>query len=269
MTTQTREFEFTSAQFDKIRLLAKERAGIHLTEAKFDLVYSRLARRIRALRLRSFADYLGYLAKNDEDEAREMINALTTNVTAFFRENHHFDFLADAASKRIQASPIKVWCCASSTGEEPYSIAMTLMEARRPDFRILASDLDTVVLRTAAAGVYPEARVEGVPPEQLRRWFMTGCGDRDGTVRVRPELQTQIRFRQINLMNDWPIKGPLDAIFCRNVIIYFERSTQIALFHRFADLLRPGGFLFLGHSESVQDEPRLRSVGRTIYERVE
>lgn len=263
-----REFELTRGQFDWIRRFAKARAGINLTEAKFDLVYSRLTRRLRALRMDAFAPYLERLESGDEDEIRELLNALTTNVTSFFREPHHFDHLAQLRQPEGSTRPFKVWSCASSTGEEPYSIAMTLLDAGVKGHRILASDLDTAVLRTAREGWYRREKTTGLGSERLRRWFAPGRGDRTGWVQAKPELRERMMFHPINLMERWPIRGPVDAIFCRNVLIYFDRSTQVALFHRFADLLVPGGHLYLGHSESLHDEPRLRIVGRTIYQRV-
>lgn len=262
----TREFEFTQRQFEWVCDYAKRRAGINLTAAKYDLVYSRLARRVRALRLGAFAPYLERLESGDEQELREFLNALTTNVTSFFREKHHFDFLHEAWSEVRFQRLVKVWSCACSTGEEPYSIAITLREARVGRFEILASDINTTVLRTAAAGAYPTSRTAGLDDRRRRRWFRAERRS-PGQLQVEPELRRHLMFRQINLMEDWNIRGPLDAIFCRNVIIYFDRPTQLTLFQRFADLLRPGGFLFLGHSESVQQEPRLELVARTTYQR--
>lgn len=263
-----REFELTRGQFDRIRHLAKARAGINLSEAKFDLVYSRLTRRLRVLHLPAFAPYLELLESGDEEEMRELLNALTTNVTSFFREAYHFDFLAGLRSPPGSTRPFKVWSSASSTGEEPYSIAMTLLDAGVRDHRILASDLDTSVLETAKAGWYRREKTTGIGHERLQRWFVPGRGDRAGWMQVKPELQQRMIFHPINLMQRWPIRGPVDAIFCRNVLIYFDRPTQSALFRRFANLLAPGGHLFLGHSESLHDEPRLKAVGRTIYQRV-
>jgi len=256
----------TRSQFDWVRTYARERAGINLTEAKYDLVYSRLVRRIRALGLDAFSPYFDRLASGDETEARELINALTTNVTAFFREAHHFTFLAENARKP-PGRPFRVWSCACSTGEEPYSVAITLRECNVAH-QLLASDLDTAVLRTAARGVYGRDKVAMLSRARLERWFYEGRGRRSGSVRVKPELGRHLEFRQINLIDAWSIRGPLDAIFCRNVIIYFDRPTQDELMRRFADALRPGGHLFLGHSESVRGSPRFELVGRTTYQRI-
>jgi len=263
-----REFELTRKQFDWIRRFIKGQAGIDLSDAKLDLVYSRLTRRLRALGYDAFGPYLERLAQGDQAEARELVNALTTNVTSFFREEHHFEYLARLERPAGGTAPMKLWSSACSTGQEPYSIAMTLSDAKLGPYRLLASDLDTSVLRKAKAGVYRAEDLKGVSAERRRRWFIPGRGENAGQFLVHAELQRNMVFRQINLMQTWPIRGPLDAIFCRNVLIYFDRPTQTALINRFVELLAPGGHLFLGHSESVPNEPRLEAVGRTIYRRV-
>ena len=269
---ETREFHFSRHDFDRIRKLIYQRAGISLSEAKQDMVYSRLARRLRARGLQRFSDYLALLNDGDKAEWEAFTNALTTNLTAFFREAHHFPMLAEHALCHL-GRRYDVWCCACSTGEEPYSIAITLAEAfarLNPPMSILASDLDTQVLSKAAEGIYPIERIERVDADRVRRFFQRGTGAQAGQVRVRPELRNSVSFRRINLLEQsWPVAGPFDAIFCRNVMIYFDKHTQASILRRFAPLLRPDGLLFVGHSESlfhVSDVFRLR--GKTVYELV-
>jgi chemotaxis protein methyltransferase CheR len=271
-----REFDYTPADFERVRQLIYKHAGISLSPLKQDMVYSRLARRLRVLNLDNFAHYLDYLEKADAAEWETFVNALTTNLTSFFREAHHFDILKQHAKRLYDAhrQPLKIWCSAASTGEEPYSLAIAMCElfdSDRPPVQIIASDLDTNVLVTAAAGVYADERVEKLAPERLKRFFFRGTGSRAGYVRVRPELQKLISYTQINLLhNNWPVQGPLDAIFCRNVMIYFDKPTQYAVLKKFAPLLRPDGLLFAGHSESFMHAGDLfRSLGRTVYERAD
>lgn len=266
-----REFDYTDRDFARIRQLIYAHAGISLSDKKRDMVYSRIARRLRALRLTSFGDYLALLENNPGDEWEQFVNALTTNLTSFFREPHHFPVLAELAQRRPKG--LTVWCAAASTGEEPYSIAMTLADAYgtlNPPVRIIASDLDTQVLTRARTGVYPLDRVEKLPPSQLRRYFQRGRGSKDGFARVRPELRQLIEFEQINLLHpEWPVSGPLDAIFCRNVMIYFDKPTQRRILERFEPMLTRHGLLFAGHSENFHNAHDLfRLRGKTIYEPV-
>lgn len=270
--SEPREFHFSRQDFDRVRKLIYERAGISLSEAKQDMVYSRLARRLRARGLQRFSDYLALLTSGDETEWEAFTNALTTNLTSFFREAHHFPMLAEHARARA-GRRYDVWCCASSTGEEPYSIAITLAETFgriNPPVSIVASDLDTQVLQKASEAIYPVDRVERLGTERLRRFFQRGTGPQAGHARVRPELRSLISYQRINLLeSNWPVRGPFDAIFCRNVMIYFDKQTQATILRRFAPLLRPDGLLFVGHSESlfhVSDIFRLR--GKTVYELV-
>jgi len=248
------------------------RAGIALGTHKREMVYSRLARRLRARDLSGFGPYLAELEANDRAPEWEMfVNALTTNLTAFFREAHHFPMLADYA-RRLNR-PLQVWCNAASTGEEPYSIAMTLIDAlgaRLGDSRVLATDIDTHVLQKARAALYPFERVEKVAPDLLRRHFLKGRGKMAGMVRVRPEVVARVRFEALNLLDGhWPLREPFDAIFCRNVMIYFDKPTQARILQRMAPLLRPGGLLFAGHSENFTYLTQAyRLKGQTVYERV-
>jgi chemotaxis protein methyltransferase CheR len=267
---QGKEFEFTAHDFERVRALTYKRAGIALAESKQEMVYSRLARRLRAVGLTSFTEYLDGLERGGDDQEWEAFtNALTTNLTSFFREAHHFPILAEHARKL--KGQIEVWCSASSTGEEPYSIAMTLCEVfgtLTPPVHIIATDIDTNVLTTAANGIYPIDRVEKMSPERAKSFFLRGKGEKSGLVRVRPELRKLITFKQLNLLSDhWPIAGPFDVIFCRNVMIYFDKPTQGKILTRFAPLMKPDALLFAGHSENflyVTDAFKLR--GKTVYE---
>lgn len=264
----TREFEFTAADFERVRRLIYQQAGISLSPAKQDMVYSRLARRLRATGLKSFAAYLDCLERGDKVEWELFINSLTTNLTSFFREPHHFPILADYLKKQAGARPLRIWCCASSTGEEPYSIAMTVVETlpSGPPVQIIASDIDTNVLAAASSGTYSQDRVERLGPERLRRFFDRSA---DGSQFVaKGELKRLISFQRLNLLDSvWSVRGPLDVIFCRNVMIYFDKPTQYKILKRFAPLLQPDGLLIAGHSESfLHASDVFRSIGKTVYE---
>jgi chemotaxis protein methyltransferase CheR len=264
----SREFVFTLADFEQVRKLIYEHAGISLSSAKQDMVYSRLARRLRDRNLKTFGEYLALLKKGDKLEWERFVNSLTTNLTSFFREPHHFPILG-AHLKKIQGkSPIKIWCCAASTGEEPYSIAMTVVETFNSftvPVSIFASDLDTGVLATAAKGVYASDRVERLSPARLARFFMKSA---DGSFSVRPELRRLVNFQRLNLLESgWGVRGPLDALFCRNIMIYFDKPTQHKILKRFAPLMDGGGLLFAGHSESfLYASDLFRLQGKTVYE---
>ena len=266
---QGKEFLFTAQDFAQVRQLIYERAGIALAEGKQEMVYSRLSRRLRALGLESFAAYLSHLQRSDEGPEWELfINALTTNLTSFFREAHHFPMLAQHAHS--SATPLQLWCCAASTGEEPYSMAITLCEAfdsLHPPMRILATDIDTKVLETAANGIYLADRVANLSEQRLRRFFLRGKGPQSGHVRIRPELRALIDFKPLNLLAQaWSVKAPFDAIFCRNVMIYFDKPTQRKILQRFAPLLQPQGLLFAGHSENLAFVTDLFSLQeKTVY----
>ncbi len=270
-------FVFTDADFDKIRRLIKAQTGIHLSDAKRSLVYSRLGRRLRALGLSDFASYYARV-EMDAEELMRCINAITTNLTAFFREPHHFDYLArtvlpELRRKNADSRRLRIWSAGCSTGEEPYSIAMVVREvmgaARDWDIKILATDLDSDVVAKAAAGIYEERRLEGVSEQRRRRWFRRGRGANAGKVRVADEIRGLITFRQLNLMHPWPMRGPFDVIFCRNVVIYFDKDTQRRLFDRYADILGAQRYLFIGHSESLHRvSERFQSLGKTMYRKI-
>lgn len=265
-----REFSFSTADFERVRKLIYQHAGISLSPVKQDMVYSRLARRLRATGKNTFGEYLDLLERGGADEWERFVNSLTTNLTSFFREPHHFPIFADHLKKLGSQRPIRVWCSAASTGEEPYSIAMTVLEtlgANVSNVSIFASDLDTNVLATAQKGVYTVDRVEKISPDRLKRFFLKGSGSQEGYVAVRPELKRLIEFKQINLLEaNWPVRGPLDVIFCRNVMIYFDKPTQHKILSRFAPLMQADGLMFAGHSESFLHAADLfKSLGKTVY----
>lgn len=265
-----REFDYTATDFAQVRRILHRAAGINLSESKSQLVYSRLARRLRALNLSDFSSYLAYLDSN-KSEQEEFINALTTNLTAFFREPHHFTILADYAKKiKSQRRTMRVWCSASSTGEEPYSIAMALVEAfetYEPPVEIVASDIDSNVLREASAGIYSAQRLESVSIERKKQFFQRGKGANAGKAKVVPELRKLIDFQQLNLLDaSWPLEGQFDIIFCRNVMIYFDKPTQLKLLERMVKYLRPEGLYIAGHSESFSNAPTIvKLIGKTTY----
>jgi len=268
------EFTFTTADFQRIRTLVKARSGIDLHEGKRALVYGRLARRLRQLGLASFAEYLP-LVESSDDEAVRFINALTTNLTSFYRETHHFPILAEFLGTRTGGAPLRVWCAAASTGEEPYTIAITLIETLgvATTARLLATDIDTRVLATAEAGIYKTDGTSGCGDARLRRFFLRGKGENEGKVRVRPELADVVQFATVNLLHeDWPavrnFAPQLDVVFCRNVMIYFDKPTQHKVLARIARALAPGGLLFVGHSENFTDcRDTFELRGKTVYQR--
>lgn len=265
-------FELSDADFARARSLIRRFAGITLGETKRALVYGRLVPLLRARDLHRVADYLD-LVEARADERQHFVNALTTNVTDFFREKHHFDELRTRILPRLyqRGGPIRIWSAGCSTGEEPYSIALTVLSTPPPsgcEVRILAADLDTQVVAKASEGIYPLHRLEPVSAEHKQLGFFRGRGRFEGQARVRPEVQALITFKQLNLMEPWPMKGLFDVIFCRNVLIYFDEPTRRQVIDRFVAQLQPGGALFLGHSESMMGlHPQLVSAGRTLFER--
>ena len=273
-----REFAFSDADFRSLAQFAYEQAGIALADSKRNLVYSRLSRRLRALGLTSFRQYREYLAAN-ASELESFINAISTNLTKFFREAHHFDhFRTHVAVPFVQAAHgvvgrrLRVWSAGCSTGEEPYTIGVVLKrEIRnidRHDIRILATDIDTEVIGKGSRGRYPVSSIDEVP-KTYREYFQPVGGDRKSeNVIVGEEIRNLVTFRRLNLMEPWPFTGNFDAIFCRNVMIYFDGATKAALIDRFTQKIKPGGLLYIGHSESLIGlHPGLRLIGRTIYRR--
>jgi chemotaxis protein methyltransferase CheR len=276
-----REFDLTEEDFRFLARRVYDLTGIVIHERKRDMLYSRLSRRLRTLGLGSFQEYCAYVGGADgEGEIGAMINAVTTNLTHFFRESHHFDHLRDEALPAVAVADrqagnrrLRIWSAGCSSGEEPYSIAMTVKAARvdfsRWNVRVLASDLDTDMVARAAAGRYRSADATGIPDELARQHTDAVQMPNGSEVRMRDALRQMIVFKQLNLMGDWPMRGPFDAIFCRNVMIYFDHATKARLVDRFADLLRPDGWLYIGHSESLSKvSDRFQFVGRTIYRRI-
>ncbi len=265
---QAKEFDYQPQDFEQVRQLLKMLTGIRLADSKDSMVYSRLARRLRALRLKSVSEYLNYLKKNSQ-ETENFINALTTNLTSFFREPHHFDILKTF----LQNNPgeKRIWCAASSTGEEPYSIAITAIEAfNRFDIpiEIIASDIDSGVLKTAESGIYPLERLNNLHPDRLKTFFHRGVGKNAGKAKVIREVKNLVTFEKINLLDSqWPIKHTLDIIFCRNVMIYFDKETQLKVLHKMLKLLNINGLYFAGHSENFSRVSELiRPIGNTVYQ---
>ncbi|WP_043648785.1 CheR family methyltransferase [Chitinilyticum litopenaei] len=266
-----REFGYTARDFSRVVALIRAHAGIQLNPSKEQMVYSRLVRRLRACGANSFREYLDRLESEPASpEWQSFINALTTNLTAFFREPHHFELLRQHLVARASQDAYRIWCAAASTGEEPYSLAATVYKGLQGDTRqveIIASDLDTQVLATARQGVYPLERLESFGLAERRAYFLKGRGPNAGKALVRQELRQMIEFRQINLLHDdWGLAGLFDAVFCRNVMIYFDQATQRKILEKIAGLLKPDGLLCVGHSESLHFMGRLfKPCGRTAY----
>lgn len=269
LSQMVQRLPLSDTHFKRISQLIYQRAGIVLADHKREMVYNRLVRRLRTLNIDDFGRYMALLETDPNSaEWQAFINALTTNLTAFFREAHHFPILAEHAKRRPDS--YNVWCAAASTGEEPYSIAMTLAETLGTGpgkFQIHATDIDTQVLEKAQSGVYRQEELRTLSPQQMQRFFLRGTGPHEGMVRARPELANMVSFAQLNLLaNDWALSGPFDVIFCRNVMIYFDKETQEKILRRFVPLLKPGGLLFAGHSENfsqISKEFYLR--GQTVY----
>lgn len=271
-----REYEFSDEDFQRVRRMVRQQLGIALSDSKRQLVYARLSRRLRALQLREFGTYLQRVEAGESEELEHFRNAITTNLTSFFRENHHFGFLANQLMPHLEfqnrgTRRIRIWSAGCSTGEEPYSIAMVLLESaahlvRNWDVRILATDIDTNVLDHATRGIYGNERLEKMDSTRLLRWFERVPGHEQ--FKVSDTVKQLVTFRELNLIADWPMKGPFDVIFCRNVIIYFDRETQRQIVSRMQSLQRPGDYLVLGHSESLlENSNRYRLVGNTIHRR--
>ncbi|WP_437611980.1 protein-glutamate O-methyltransferase CheR [Erwinia sp. V71] len=269
LTQMVQRLPLSDTHFKRISQLIYQRAGIVLADHKREMVYNRLVRRLRTLNIDDFGRYLALLEHDPNSaEWQAFINALTTNLTAFFREAHHFPILAEQAKKRNGS--FNVWSTAASTGEEPYSIAMTLAEtlgAGPGKFQVHATDIDTQVLEKAQSGIYRQEELRTLSPQQLQRFFLRGTGPHTGMVRVRSDLASSVTYAQLNLLApEWALPGPFDVIFCRNVMIYFDKETQEKILRRFVPLLKPGGLLFAGHSENfsqISKEFYLR--GQTVY----
>ncbi len=273
-----KEFHFTDKHFNLIRSLVFEHTGISMSDAKSELIYSRLARRLRKLNIHDFFEYCEIIkSSQNKEEIGHFVNAVTTNLTSFFREEHHFEYLKNTILPKLEkrnstSRRIRIWSAGCSTGKEPYSLAISIKECginfSNWDIRILATDIDTNVLTTAKKGIYDGSSVDGLTKEQLKIWFQKGSGDRSDKIIASEKIKDLITFNHLNLMNEWPIKGMFDVIFCRNVVIYFNKETQKVLFKRFNEHMRSGSNLIIGHSESlfnVSNDYILH--GKTIYEK--
>jgi chemotaxis protein methyltransferase CheR len=274
---EQREFELTDKHFNWFVKMVMEKTGITLSDQKRDLVYGRLARRLRKLNFDNFDQYISLLKNNPGSEMVDFVNSITTNLTSFYREAHHFEYLGDTVIKyllnaRKSEKRLRIWSAGCSTGEEPYTIAMTLNEnipnIKSWDVKILATDIDTNVLAKASAGVYQKERVNGISKTRLKKWFVKPDSGNTSEIRVSPKLRELITFKQLNLMEDWPMKGKFDVLFCRNVVIYFNKDTQRVLFDRFANILKEDSYMFLGHSESLYKVTnRFQLLGKTIHQK--
>lgn len=273
-----KEFNFSDKHFIKVRDIVTEHAGIVLSDAKQDMVYSRLVRRLRKTKNITFDDYFRYLDNPNNNEFTEFINAITTNLTSFFRENHHFELLAEKVlpellEKNKASRKIRIWSAGCSTGMETYSIAMVVKELISDkagwDVKILATDLDTNVLETAANGVYDIDRITGVSEQRFKTWFMQGQAENEKKVKISKQLRSMVTFKQLNLLEPFPMSGPMDIIFCRNVVIYFDKDTQRTLFKKFAATQQLNGYLFIGHSETLYNvSAQYHLLKKTMYQRV-
>ncbi|MFK5986645.1 MAG: protein-glutamate O-methyltransferase [Pseudomonadota bacterium] len=275
--SRQKEFNFSIEHFEKIRTIMTEHSGIVLTDAKRDMVYSRLVRRLRKTGNDNFDDYCKLLDDPEHEEFTHFVNAITTNLTSFFRENHHFEILAEQVLPKIikknnTNKRIRIWSAGCSTGMETYSIAMVVKEfmADKPgwDVKILATDLDTNVIETAANGVYALDAITGVSEQRFETWFCTGSGENSDKAKVSKELKSLITFKPLNLLQAFPFSGPMDIIFCRNVVIYFDKDTQRTLFDKFANIHTNNGYLFIGHSETLYNVTnRYELIKNTVYKK--
>lgn len=278
MSLVKKEFDFSDKHFNHIRNIVSEHSGIVLSDAKRYMVYSRLVRRLRKTGMSNFDDYCLLLENKNHEEFTHFSNAITTNLTSFFRENHHFDFLAESVLPKLMqrnkdSKKIRVWSAGCSTGMEAYSIAMVLKEVipenQGWDIKILATDLDTNVLETASNGIYKQDSVTGVTDVRMTRWFMKGRAENSENVKLSRQLRDIITFKQLNLLNSFPFKGPFDIIFCRNVVIYFDKATQKVLFDKFANIHANDSYLFIGHSETLYNvTERYKLIRNTIYKKI-
>lgn len=268
-----KEFLMTGRDFDEIAALAYKHTGIVLGRHKANMVYGRIARRLRQLNMIDFREYLSFLKKNFDDESTEFINLLTTNLTSFYRETHHFEYLTSTIIPELQHKSdkrIRIWSSGCSIGQEAYSVAFTLLEATFPrswDIKILATDLDSNVIETGRNAVYPIDHIESIPSSVFEKYLKK---NKDSThVKINSHATRLVYFKRLNLLEDWPMSGPFDVIFCRNVVIYFDRDTQKKLFDRYAEFLPVGGYLIIGHSESINGlSDRFELVGNTIYRKL-
>jgi len=270
-----KEFPMTDKDFKRIVSLSGQYTGIVLGEHKRDMVYGRIARRVRKNGLQTFSQYLDFLEANPTRELSEFINAITTNLTSFFRENHHFEalekkVLPEFKQRNADSKRLRIWSAGCSTGPEPYSIAITLKKSAFPpnwDVKVLATDLDSNVLEKAASGIYPSSELDGLDASVVRNYFNNSASGKE--IKVKDSVGELIYFKRLNLLENWPMSGPFDIIFCRNVVIYFDKETQKKLFEKYANMLVPGGYLFIGHSENLHGiSDRFQNLGQTIYRKI-
>lgn len=269
---QFSDYSLSDVEFERLRSLVRRHTAIELSDGKRALVFSRFSRRLRSLGLSSFGQYCDLVESGDEAEVSALATTITTNFTRFFREDYHFEFLRDAVNSYSENRRLRIWSAGCATGEEPYSIAMTLLEAIPDiaswDVRILATDVDTNALQIAADGIFPAERASGLKPEVYKRWFLRGRGKFEKSVCIIPEVRNLISFRELNLVGAWPMSKQFDIIFCRNVMIYFGQEFKKRLIERFYNIQRPGDLLFVGHAENLTNFSNgYMSVGRTVYER--
>jgi len=269
---QSKEFVWVDTDFNRVQQMIHRRAGISLHDGKHAMVYSRLSRRLRETGHESFNDYLDWVESSEGPEWQEFINALTTNLTSFFREHHHYHILRDHLLSKNNKNQWNLWCCAASTGEEPYSILITMLEALGPNesFKLIASDIDSKVLSAAAQGIYRLDGLKNISDSQLHKFFLRGRGQNSGMARIKPEVRRHVEFMVVNLIaNAWPFNNSFDIVFCRNVMIYFDNSTQRQVLERIHRVMVPGGLLFVGHAENFNESRDLFLLrGKTVYERV-
>ncbi len=271
------DISFNDKEFEQLRSLVFQHTGIHLDQSKRDLVYNRFAKRMRNIGVNSFIDYFKYIDEHEDSEIEHFTNAITTNLTSFFREVHHFEILAEQVIPILRNKldrRIRIWSAGCSTGEEPYSIALTLLhhipDIAEWDIKILATDIDTEVVNTAAQGIYSMDKLKNIPDTIKQNWLHKGVKEiSGGEFKMTDTAKALITFKRLNLMNEWPMKGPFDVIFCRNVVIYFDKSTQSSLFEKFSDMQYKNAYLFVGHSENlmkITDKYDLAS--KTVYQKI-
>jgi chemotaxis protein methyltransferase CheR len=272
---RAKEFPMTADDFKRIANLAGRYTGIVLGDHKQDMVYGRVARRVRKLDLNDFSSYLDFLEANTQKELSNFINVITTNLTSFFRENHHFEYLQttvlpELRRKNSVTKRLRIWSAGCSKGMEPYSISMTLLKFGMPsdwDVKILATDLDSEVLDKARAGIYSASEVDGLEENTIKSYFQHGADGKE--IKVKDKVSQFVHYKRLNLLESWPMSGPFDFIFCRNVVIYFDKPTQKLLFDRYAEMLVMGGYLFIGHSENLHGiSDRFENIGNTIYRKI-
>jgi chemotaxis protein methyltransferase CheR len=273
-----KEFHFSEKHFEKIRKIVTEHSGIVLTEAKQNMVYSRLVRRLRKMGMNTFDQYCDLLDDPNHLEFTHFMNAITTNLTSFFRENHHFKILSrnilpELIEKKSHNKRLRIWSAGCSTGMEAYSIAMVIKECMVDkvnwDVKILATDLDTNVIEVAKQGIYDLDKITGVSEPRFNSWFILGSGEYEGKAKVSKQLKSLISFKPLNLLQPFPFSGPIDIIFCRNVVIYFDKDTQRLLFDKFANIHDQNGYLFIGHAESLYNvTDRYKLLNHTVYQKI-